>query len=97
MSKLTREDILKLARLSRLELTDDEIENYRTEIAAILDYVEQLQAIDLDGIEPTYQVTGLRDITRPDEIMDYGTKQETLLKNAPAIQDSQFKVKRMVG
>lgn len=97
MSKLTREDVLKLARLSRLELTDEEVEQFAEEISAILRHVEQLQGANLDGVEPTYQVTGLKDVTRPDEVKDYGPSHEDLLQNAPAQEDGHFKVKRMVG
>jgi aspartyl-tRNA(Asn)/glutamyl-tRNA(Gln) amidotransferase subunit C len=97
MSKLSRDDILKLARLSRLQLTDDEVTQFETEISAILGYVEQLQAIELEGEEPTYQVTGLKDVMRPDEVVDYQASPEDLLKNAPATEKDQFKVKRMVN
>lgn len=97
MAKLTRDDVLKLARLARLHLSDEEVESFRQEINAILGYVEQLQKVDLEGIEPTYQVTGLKDVMRPDEIKDYGVSPQELLKNAPASEDGQIKVKRMLG
>lgn len=97
MSKLSREDILKLARLSRIELTDEEITQFIEEIGDILEYTQALQNIDLDGEEPTYQVTGLTDVTRPDETHNYGPEAADLLKNAPKTEDGHFKVKRMVG
>ncbi|MDB5185874.1 MAG: Asp-tRNA(Asn)/Glu-tRNA(Gln) amidotransferase GatCAB subunit [Candidatus Saccharibacteria bacterium] len=97
MTKLTREDVLKLARLARLELTDEEVEHFQTEISAILQYVEQLQNVDLNGLEPTYQVTGLKNATRSDEEKDYGTTPADLLKNAPATEDGHIKVKRMLA
>ena len=97
MSKLSRDDILKLAKLSRLELTDDEIEQFRTEIGAILEYSAQLHSVDHAGLEPTYQVTGLKDVTRPDEVVDYQADPKALLKNAPATEKDHFKVKRMVN
>lgn len=96
MSKLSREDVLKLARLSRLRLTDEEIEKYRTELSNILEYVQMLNAVDVSGLEPTYQVTGLKNITRPDEIKEYQAKPKELLKNAPEVQDNQFKVRRVL-
>lgn len=97
MPQLTREDVLKLARLARLDLTEDEIEEFRGELSEILQYVEQLQAVDVEGLEPTNQVTGLTDVTRPDEIRDYGYKVEKLLENVPAVKDHQIQVKRMLG
>lgn len=96
MSKLTREDVLKLARLSRLRLSDEQIDNFRTELSEILTYVDQLDQVDTTGLEPTYQVTGLVNVMRPDEVKDYGYKPEQLLDQAPAEKDNQFKVKRVL-
>lgn len=97
MAKLNREDILKLARLARLELTEEEIEEFSAELTEILQYVEQLQSVDVDGLEPTNQVTGLTNVTRPDEVIDYGYAPADLLKNVPATKDNQIKVKRMLA
>ncbi len=97
MAKLTREDVLKLARLARLHVSDEEVDQFTREISAILGYVEQLQQADLQDVEPTYQVTGLKNVMRPDEVWDYGPSPEELLKNAPAIEKGHFKVRRMVG
>jgi aspartyl-tRNA(Asn)/glutamyl-tRNA(Gln) amidotransferase subunit C len=96
MSKLSRDDVLKLAALSKLTLSDEEVEKLRGELSRILDYVEVLNQVDVAGLEPTYQVTGLKNVTRPDEIKDYGYGPQDLLKNAPATQDNQFKVKRIL-
>jgi aspartyl-tRNA(Asn)/glutamyl-tRNA(Gln) amidotransferase subunit C len=96
MAKLTRDDVLKLARLARLHLSDEEIEQFQAEIGSILEYVEQLQNVDLAGLEPTYQVTGLKNVMRPDEIIDYGVTPQELLKNAPATEDGHIKVRRML-
>ena len=97
MSKLTRDDVLKLAHLARLDLTDEEVEQYSTELTEILQYVEQLSAVDVGGLEPTNQVTGLTNVTRQDEIRDYGYKAADLLKNVPEVKDGQIKAKRILG
>lgn len=97
MSKLTREDVLKLAQLARLELSDAEIEEYRSELSEILQYVEQLQSVDIDGLEPTQQVTGLTNVTREDVIADYGYDPKDLQKNLPDSANNEIKVKRMIG
>jgi len=97
MGKLTREDVLKLARLAKLELTDGEVEKFAGEISEILAYVEQLQKVEVDDLEPTYQVTGLKNVTRKDEVKDYKTTPKDLLKNVPAAQDNQIKVKRVLA
>lgn len=97
MAKLTREDVLKLARLARLDLSEDEIEEFQAELSEILQYVEQLQGADIEGLEPTNQVTGLTNVMRPDKIEDYGYEAKKLLENVPETKDNQIKVKRMLG
>ncbi|HET7529122.1 MAG TPA: Asp-tRNA(Asn)/Glu-tRNA(Gln) amidotransferase subunit GatC [Candidatus Saccharimonadales bacterium] len=96
MAKLSREDVLKLAALSKLRLSDEEIESLRGQLSEILSYVEVLNSVDTAGLSPTYQVTGLKNVSRPDEEKDYGYKPDELLKNAPAVEDNQFKVKRVL-
>jgi aspartyl-tRNA(Asn)/glutamyl-tRNA(Gln) amidotransferase subunit C len=97
MTKLTREDVLKLARLARIGLTDDEVGEFAGEFTAILQYVEQLSSVDVTGLEPTSQVTGLTNVTRPDEVKNYGYDTQDLRANVPAMLDGQIKVKRMIG
>lgn len=97
MGSISRDDILKLAALSRLALSDDEVTEFATEIGEILKYVEQLQSVDITGVQPTNQVTGLVNITRDDEVLDYGYKPEDLLNNAPAVEENLLKVKRMIA
>lgn len=96
MSKLTRDDILKLAHLSRLKLTSDEIESFKDELSKILDYVETLDTVDTSALSPTYQVTGLKNVMREDEVKNYEAKPADLMKNAPAVTEHQFKVKRVL-
>ena len=97
MAKLSRDDVLKLARLCRISLSDDEVDAFAEELSAILGYVEQLSSVDVDGLEPTNQVTGLTNIMRKDEVIDYGYSPEKLLENVPAVEKNQLKVKRMIG
>ncbi len=97
MTKLTRDDVLKLAQLARLELSDEEIEAFSGELTEILQYVEQLQSVDVAGLKPTNQVTGLTNVTRADEVRSYGYKPADLLKQVPEVEADQIKVKRMIG
>lgn len=97
MGKLSRDDVLKLANLARLEIPESEIEDYANELSEILQYVEQLQQIDVKGLQPTNQVTGLVNVTRSDEIANYGYKTANLLNNVPATEGQLIKVKRMIG
>lgn len=97
MSKLTREEVLKLAKLARLDLTDTEIDEFAKELSEILQYVEQLQKVDISGLKPTNQVTGLTNVMRADKVRDYGYAPDDLLKNVPHVQQHQIKVKRVLG
>jgi aspartyl-tRNA(Asn)/glutamyl-tRNA(Gln) amidotransferase subunit C len=97
MADLTRDDVLKLARLARLTITDEEIEKYRKELSSILGYVEQLGKVDVTGLQPTTQVTGLKNVMRDDEVSDYGASPDDLLRGAPDTEGRHIKVKRMIG
>lgn len=97
MAQLSREDVLKLARLARIDLSEDEVMEFAAEFSEILQYVEQLGAVDIAGLEPTSQITGLTNVTRKDEVRDYGYAPADLLKNVPHVKDNQIQVKRMIG
>lgn len=97
MSTLSRDDVLKLAKLARISLSDDEVDAYVEELSAILGYVEQLSGVNVSGLTPTNQVTGLTNVMRKDEVRHYGYEPSDLLKNVPATQADQLKVKRMIG
>jgi aspartyl-tRNA(Asn)/glutamyl-tRNA(Gln) amidotransferase subunit C len=97
MSKLSRDDVLKLARLARLDLTEAEIEEYSRELSEILQYVEQLGGVDVEGLQPTNQITGLKNVMREDTVRDYGYEPAKLLENVPAVTNNEIKVKRMIG
>ena len=86
MTKISRDEILKLAKLSKLQLSEDEILQYQKELSEILEYVSQLSKVDTKNLKPTSQVTGLENVTRKDEIIDYGANSADLLKNAPALK-----------
>lgn len=97
MTEITQDDILKLARLARLDLTEDEISEYATELSKIIDYVTMLNDVDVAGLKPTNQVTGLTNVTRADEIVDYGYQPHDLLANVPTVENDHIKVNRMIG
>jgi len=98
--KLTRDEIIKLARLSSLHLTEDEIISYQDELGVILDYVKQLDSVNVEGLLPTYQVTGLTsadsNATR-DDVPGVQVSQSALLRNVPKTENGLIKVKRMIG
>jgi aspartyl-tRNA(Asn)/glutamyl-tRNA(Gln) amidotransferase subunit C len=97
MAKLTRDDVLHLAQLARISLSDAEVDEFSEELSAILQYVEQLSSVDVDGLKPTNQVTGLINVMREDEVKDYGYRAQDLLRNVPQVQNDMLKVNRMIG
>jgi len=96
MATLSKNDVLKLAQLARLHLSEAEVKNFQGEINEILGYVEKLQAVDVNGLEPTVQVTGLKNVMRDDVVRTYQALPEALLKGAPQREDSSLKVKRVL-
>lgn len=96
MSDLSRDQIKHLAALSRLRLTDAEIDEFRIDLNKILHYFEKLQQVETKGVEPTAQVTGLTNVMRPDTELEYGASREDLLMNAPAKQSGFIKVRRVL-
>ncbi len=89
---LTRADVEHVARLARLQLPTSELERMREQLSAILDYMTMLQEVDVAGIPPTAQVTGLSSVMRPDEIQP-NLSQAQALQNAPDHSAGMFRVK----
>ncbi len=96
MTTITLEDVTRLAQLSALSIDDAEAEALRKQLEDILGYVAQLDQVDTTGVEPTYQVTGLENVTRPDDIDDEGITHDDLLRNAPDTLGGQVKVRRVL-
>lgn len=92
---LTKEEVLKIADLARIYLTDEEVENLQKDLSVILGYVEELKKVNVDGIEPTYQVTGLTNVFRPDKPIMAENRDE-ITANAPEIKDGYYKVKAIL-
>ena len=96
MSQLTKEEVLKLAKLARLKLSEEEVAKYTEELGEILNYVELLSKVDTSNLKPTNQVTGLHSVYRKDEVVEYQAKPKELLEATPDSKDGYIKVKRMI-
>ncbi len=94
--ELSKEDVIKIAILSKLEFNDDEIENFRSDLSEILNYMNELNELDTEGINPLFNVLDLDDITRKDEVRD-SLKQEEVLKNAPDKDENFIIVPKIIG
>lgn len=96
-ASLSREDVLRIAELARLDLTTDEIELFTRQLAGILDYVEQIRALDTTGVPPTSHVMN-RPVER-DDVPVAPLERAQALANAPdpASESGLFKVPRVMG
>jgi aspartyl-tRNA(Asn)/glutamyl-tRNA(Gln) amidotransferase subunit C len=88
---IDRDQVLHVARLARLELTDDEVERMASELSGILDHVERISELDLEGVEPTSHVVALENVLRPDE-PEPCLPRERALEPAPDPADGAFRV-----
>ena len=95
--KLLKQQIEHIAKLARLELTAAELKKYGSQLSSILNYIDQLKEVEVTGVEPTAQVTGLANVFRPDKAGDWDKKEiEIALDNAPEKQERFVKVKRVI-
>jgi len=95
--KLKKEQVNHVAKLARLGISDKEKRKFQKELSDILDFVEKLKQVKAERVEPTAQVTGLENVTRPDKGRAK-TKQERekLLNLAPQTKDGYVKVKTVL-
>ena len=87
--------VRRIAHLSRIALADGEVEHLRGELNAILAFVEQLAAVNVDGVEPMTSVTPMAMKKREDKVTD-GGKADELMVNAPEGTDHFFVVPKVV-
>ena len=87
--------VAKIARLARIRLSDGEEVNLAVELSRVLGWVEQLQQVPTDGIEPMTSVVGARQRLRPD-VVDHATDREDILANAPEPASGFFTVPKVV-
>lgn len=95
MVKLSREQVLHIAELAKLGLTEEEVERFAEQLSDILDYAEILNRLDTSAIPPTAQVIYRRNVTRPDEVRE-SFSPEDILANAPHREGNYFKVKAIL-
>lgn len=95
MTEITREDIGKVALLSRLSFTPEEADRYAGQLSAILTYVERLDAVDMEGVEPTSHPLALTNVFREDEPLGSLTPREALA-NAPETEAQCFRVPKII-
>jgi aspartyl-tRNA(Asn)/glutamyl-tRNA(Gln) amidotransferase subunit C len=88
---IDRDQVLHVARLARLELTDEELERMAGELSGILEHVDRIASLDLEGVEPTSHVVALENVLRADE-PEPSLPRERALEQAPDPADGAFRV-----
>jgi len=94
--KLSAEEIKHIAELSRLDLSDEEVEKYRVELGKILEYVKILNEVETKKVDITVQVSGLMDVFRKDEAKSWPQDELELALNQGEREDGSLKVKRVL-
>lgn len=88
---IDRDQVLHVARLARLRLSDEEVERMADELSSILEHVERIEELDLEGVEPTSHVVDVENVLRPDEPRPSWPR-ERVLAVAPDATDDGFRV-----
>ncbi len=96
MTKITREEVKKVAHLARLELNENEINNHVEQLEKILEYIKQLEKIDTEDIPCTTRAIEVSNVFRKDEKKNFDFTQE-LLELSPSREDDYFKVPKIIN
>ena len=96
MTKITKEEVKKVAQLARLELNEDEINSHAKQLEKILEYVKQLEKIDTKGVPCTTRAIEVTNVFRKDENKNSGCAEE-ILELGPSLEDKYFKVPKIIN
>ncbi len=90
------EQVRKVANLARLELTADEETQFTTQLGSILDYIEQLNQLDVTNVAPTTRAIDVSNVTREDILQPYSDR-EAILNSAPQQEGDFFRVPKILN
>ena len=93
---LSADEVRKVADLARLELADAELEPMARQLSAIIDYIDQLQQVNTDGVEPLAHALDVHDVFR-DDVPAPSLSEDVALANAPARKDNFYRVPPVFG
>ena len=94
--RITRDDVAHVADLARLSLTDDELDAFTLQLADVLDYAADLDALDLSDLEPTAHPLPLVNVFRAD-LEGPTSDRDEVLAAAPSVEEAQFRVPPVLG
>ncbi|MDB4940366.1 MAG: gatC [Candidatus Doudnabacteria bacterium] len=92
---LTKEEVIKIAQLCKIELTEAEIEKFQKELSVVLEYASELQQVNTDGVQEISQVTGLENVLRDDHARQ-SEYRDAIIANFPDHKDSFLKIKNIL-
>ena len=95
-ARLTRKQVAEVAALARLTVTDEELDTYTGQLASILEHADDMEALDIAGVEPTAHPYELVNVLRPDVVRP-GVDRDEVLAAAPAAEDGRFRVPAILG
>lgn len=93
--KIAPNDILKIAKLARIKLTNDEVDHYTQEITSIMSWIQQLETVDVSHIALS-DLMPKEQMTEREDVVSDGNKRDSILKNAPKANFDMFAVPKMV-
>jgi len=96
MSNISPEDVRKVAKLARLEISEDKVETYTNQLEQILGYVAHLQSVETEDIPPTTRAVEVVNNWREDKVLDCPVREE-LLDQAPQREGNFFRVPKILG
>ncbi|MEU7896068.1 MULTISPECIES: Asp-tRNA(Asn)/Glu-tRNA(Gln) amidotransferase subunit GatC [Nonomuraea] len=96
MSAITRDEVAHLARLSRLAISDDELDHYATQLDDIIAAVAKVAEVAAEDVPPSSHALPLTNVFRADEVRPSLTPEQAL-SGAPAVEDDRFRVPRILG
>ena len=94
---LTKEEILNIATLARIGLSEKDTEKYQHDLSEILDYFKKLEKLNVENVEPIGHITGMQNSFRSDKAEDFGSiGKEAIARNFPEQKDGHIKVKSVL-
>ena len=96
VERISSEEVAHVARLAQLALSEDELDAFTSQLAAVLDHAADLEALNVDDIEPSTHPFPLKNVLRVDEPGE-GFEIEEVLEGAPEVEEHQFRVPPILG
>ena len=95
-ARITREDVAHVARLARLSVSEEELERFTGQLAAVLEHAEDVAALDTEGVPPTAHPLPIENVLR-DDVVRPSLDRAEVLAAAPAVEDDRFRVPPVLG